>query len=190
MGRAHVNGQSVRIDKTDKPAIVWRRGRVGIFQAWPEGIAQVAATLRPKDQAEIFGLWDNEDRELLVRLAMISTLRYVAVGPSGEAGIAFGAAQQWPKNWSVWMFGGRRFDECARVVARYCRRFLPRSLLSAGVHRAECRARFGVENNFEFIEGMGARGYVPLPAYGKDGADYRLYYWLFDDIQALADGRA
>lgn len=176
--RLSVNG----VDKADKPAMLWRRGPVSIFEAWPQGMAQVTGTLRRKDQLEIFGLMWGPDKDLLARLAMHSTLRYIAVGPSGTPGAAFGAQEAWPKHWSFWLFGNQHFGETVRTLSRFVRTIVYPDLLKRGLIRAETHARSGPGNTFGYIERMGAAGWVPLPEYGADGSDYRLYHWTRESI--------
>lgn len=187
------NGHAVlsfpKVDKTDKPAMLWRRGNVAIFEAWPEGIAKVTDTLRPKDHVEIFALMWAPDKALLARLSMQSTLRYVAT-VAGQPGAAFGASEAWPGHWSFWMYGNELFGEVVGTFSRYVRKIVYPALLRRGLRRGETPAREGAENSFEYIEAMGAAGYVPLPGYGSDGSDYRLYHWTPESIAAFSRARA
>ena len=170
----------------ETPAPEIKKPTVSIKEATLPAVLAVTLNLRETDKAEIFGLWYEEDPELLAEMACKSTLSYVAYTSEGVPAAAFGLLEMWPGVWSAWLFGTNDFRRVGPAVAKFYHRTIIPAWIERGGHRAEARAREGHESAIKFLEKMGGVRESTLTEYGKDKANYFMYRWRPEDIKLWA----
>ncbi len=147
-------------------------------------VLAVAERMRPLDRAEVYATRRSEDPGELAEVAAgWSRFGAVAATPAGTPAAAIGAVELWPGVWSVWMFATAEWPAVAIAVTRYARRMLPRQLLEAGAHRAECRSLASHEAAHRWMRSIGARREGELAGYGKDGEDFVTFAWRRVDFE-------
>lgn len=146
----------------------------GTFQR----MVHVARNMRDMDRREIFNLMRIDDPFFLAHWAAQADFKYVGTY-DGEAVVAFGALEMWPKVWNIFMFATNDFPKVGLAAMRFMKQNLVPDVMAVGAHRAQCHS---AEYHYEahaFLRRMGAVQEGPvMKNYGKDGSGYLTFVWL------------
>lgn len=140
-------------------------------------LVHVARNMRELDRREIFNLMTIDDPFYLAHWAGQADFKYVGTY-DGEAVVAFGALEMWPKIWNIFMFATDDFPKVALPAMKFMKRHLVPDVMAVGAHRAQCHSAEYHDEAHRFLERMGAVRESFMPKYGKDGSGYFTYVWL------------
>lgn len=149
-------------------------------------LTYVIANLRPEDRLEIEAVRGRPlDPE---RMAMeLSRMTILGDGwlfwnrRSGAPIAALGAYAMTPSCASCWAFGTEEWPYIVKSVTRHIRTIMIPRLLTAGFHRAECRALASREDTRRWLTGFGWRAEAVLSEFGIRREDFTLFAWLAAD---------
>jgi hypothetical protein len=138
-----------------------------------EDLLFVARHMRGADRAEIFATrFDDDPAALAAEILAADPLGAILAAADGAAVAAIGASENWPGNWSVWMFATDRWPEVARAATRFALVRLRPALHRLGARRAECRSMAGHKSAQRWLRRLGARIEAVYPAFGRQGETF------------------
>jgi hypothetical protein len=137
-------------------------------------VMHVAANMRESDRSEIFASRWNDSLVDLASDCMWSHMCWVAF--LDEPIAVIGASPMHPGAWNVFMFATDRFQEIAFELTKFIRRVIIKTLRECGANHAQCYSIEDHKDAHRWLEMLGAKS-VPVPSFGKNGEDFRLYMW-------------
>lgn len=154
--------------------------RVQIRSLTFRDICFVAANIRPEDWDECKCQLEEENKFLLANYCYFSTLEHLmwCAYLDGQPVTAFGISKTGPTLGQVWLFSTRRVRRVFPALLRFMDSEVRNACIKAGFRRIQIHAM----ESHEFVRkgwmnSIGAIDLMPLPQYGKNGEDFRLYAW-------------
>jgi hypothetical protein len=152
----------------------------------PIPLTHILNNLRDADKEEIEAVrGERFDRHLcalqLSQLAATGQGWIFWRGDTGEPTAVLGAYAMTPVVAGCWAFGTSGWDRVVRGVTRHVRKVMVPGLLTAGFHRAECRALAKREDTRIWLTSLGWKAEAALTEFGVRHEDFTLFAWLADE---------
>lgn len=151
----------------------------------PDPLQFILSNLRPEDQEEIEavrGRFNSLDVALhFCRMAVSCDGWIFWCADTGEPAAVLGAYAITPVVAGCWAFGTRAWPRVVKSVTSHARHTMVPKLLSAGFHRAECRALAKREDTRVWLTSLGWKEEAVLSEFGIRHEDFTLFAWLADE---------
>lgn len=154
--------------------------RVQIAQLPFRDICYIAANIRKEDWDECRCQMEDENKFTLANYCFFSTEDHLmwCAYLDGQPVTAFGVMKTGPTLGQIWMFSTRYVWRVFPDLLRFMDLQARSSVIAAGFRRVEIRAMATHEFvTKRWLDGIGAIYLEPLPQYGKNGEEFRLYGW-------------
>lgn len=138
-------------------------------------LSYIAAHMRAADRAEVEAQIDEWSAVHVAAMSLRDFAYVVELGGNPEA--AFGCGQVRRGYWVAWSWGTDRLAKCLPVMIRFITEQLQPAVYEAGALRVEARALASHRQARRFLERIGGTFCCDLPAYGKSGEPFVMYYW-------------
>jgi len=150
---------------------------VEIIPASYADLVFIARRMRALDAEEIWPVvWLKKPEDFALGIASSGGMKFIALS-GGVPVAAWGAVENRPAFWSVWMFATDRWQEVAMPVTRQIRRDMMPALIATGASRADCWSMDGHDVAHRWLEVLGARREASLEDYGPLRKTYHCYSW-------------
>ncbi len=157
--------------------------RVEIVPATLRDVSFIAANMCPEDRREIYcQLPAGIDAPAVAQLHMLGDAWCAMVG--GQPAEAFGATAATVSVLNLWAFGTHSRRRAIPEVTRFLRALVPQ-WIERGITRCEARAICGHDLAHRWLRGLGGQE-IALPAWGKGGEDFTLFWWTRETWQSFA----
>lgn len=154
--------------------------RVKIISLSLRDCCYVAANIRQEDWDECRCQLDDENKFALANVCYFGTSEHLmwCAYLDNQPVTVFGIAKTGPTLGQVWLFSTRRVRRVFPTLLRFMDTEVRNAAIKDGLRRIEIRAL----ETHEFVKkgwmnSIGAIDVMPLPQYGKNGEDFRLYAW-------------
>lgn len=154
--------------------------RVQIRSLTFRDICFVAANIRKEDWDECRCQFDDENKFTLANYCYFSTLAHLmwCACLDSQPVTVFGVTKTGPTLGQVWLFSTYRVRRVFPTLLRFMDSEVRDMLVKEGFRRIQIHAM----ESHEFVRkgwmsSIGAEDVMPLPQYGKNGEDFRLYAW-------------
>jgi hypothetical protein len=155
---------------------------VDIVRARFDDVLRVAETMRAADRREVFATrWDEDAVRLAAEAVNYSSFAWVA-RYRGEPAAAFGAFEESPHVFNVWMFATDRWRKVASTVTRHIEAVAIPALLAAGANRAHCKSIDGYATAHAWLRRLGAARESVQPGIGKNGEAFHVFAWYRNEF--------
>lgn len=150
-------------------------------------VRAVASQMRAKDRTEFMAVSSASTHadlvERLVQLYGDNDATYCFSDDDGEP-IGAGAMIEARPNVVTLMFMATdRFNTIALPLAKFCRRRLFPKYRALGVHRIECIALDGYDENHRWIEMLDMEREGVLRGFGRNGETFHQFAWVADYVR-------
>ena len=152
----------------------------------PEHVSHVAGNLRRSDAAEFLAVSSAATTEELAAMLVqrYSDDDHVYCFSKGATPVAVGAMVEGrPNVITIMFFATEMFPAIAFELARFCKRRLFPFYRRRGVHRIECIAIDGNDENRRWIEMLGMKHEATLRGFGRGGETFHQFAWVADHVR-------
>jgi len=142
------------------------------------GALHVVAHVRADDLAEVLATrWSDDRLDLAESFLRAGPYAWECGLTEAEPIACVGALEIWPGVWQAWMVATDAFDKIGFQLTRFVRRTIMPIVTTAGAHRVQAHSAETHAVAHRWLESLGAKYEAPVPAFGRNGEDFRCYAW-------------